>query len=115
MSWPPKKCDVVRLAHHRRERAGEKRAILFAKRDRHDVGIVDHRVDDRILLRRILLRDRIEIEPHQKADGIDHVVVQVGQRDEIRLVIGGRARLQHLHVGAELRFGANETRDMPNR
>jgi hypothetical protein len=53
---------------------------------------------------RIRVRDLIEILAHQESDGEDLVFVFVGEDREVRLVIGGRFRLQNLHVRTEPRF-----------
>ena len=89
----------MRFTCHRGGGTGQKRAVFFFERHRCDVGLIDDRVDDRVMPQRKARRDFIHVFAHQEADSEDQIVFFVGQHGEIRLIIGGRFRLQNCDVG----------------
>src|SRR6185312_5893265 len=98
------KRDRLRFGRHRGGRAGEKRALFFLERYRCDVRLRDDGVDDREVPRGEACRDLFRVALHQEPDRVDQVEAFVREHGEVRLVVGGRTRLQHGNLRVQLQL-----------
>jgi hypothetical protein len=101
------------LLHQSREVADEVPGLLLLEDEAaHVLRLVlqgDVReVDDREVHVRVFLPNGVDCVRHQEADADHQVVVLLGQRRQVRDVVGVRVRLEHLAGDAELILRALE-------